>query len=92
MIEAITTIVSVGVDESHVAEHPGEHGRGWKMRVRRVRIVYRWTRDSYWKTVESTIKGTPIEGPCPDEYTYERGNVQKPLWLAGLELRHYPRS
>ena len=92
-IKRITSLVEIDVagDGEYVTVHEG-HGRWWSMRVRDLLVEYVWdARVDYWRVAQSTVWGTPIAGACPDEYTYERQDRQKPLWLVALEQVHYPK-
>lgn len=94
LVDRATVLIEVKLgEEGEVAWHPNEHGRPWTMRAREVRIEYVWESGfGYWRVMQSTILGSRVSGPCPDEYTYERQDRNKPLWLAALELRYYPRE
>jgi hypothetical protein len=94
LIFRATTSIEVSLGgEGELTWHPNEHGRTWEMRAYGVRIEYVWeSKVGYWRTMQSTIWGGPVSGPCPDEYTYERQDRNKPLWLAALELRYYPKG
>lgn len=93
MIAKVSTAMTLDLGVGQVTEHPNAHGRPWFMRATQVEITYFWCRPpGYWRVESSRITGTPISGPCPDEYTYLRHDRAKPLWLVALEHRYYPRS
>lgn len=94
LVHRTTVLVEVQLEgEGEYTEHPDTRGRPWVMRARGVRIEYVWeAKVGYWRVMQSTIWGAPVAGNCPDEYTYERHDPNKPLWLAALELRYYPRE
>lgn len=93
MIDQIRTVIDLDLSGGHqVAEHVSARNP-WAMRVENVEITYVWTRYvGYWRVVQSVIRGIRRYGDCPSEYTYPRMDVDKPLWLAALEHRHYPGS
>lgn len=93
-VKRATMLVEIELPEGgEFTEHPNGTKHAWAMSTRSLVVEYVWeTRVGYWRAMQSTIRGLPVYGPCPDEYTYERQDPNKPLWVAVLELNYYPKG